>query len=151
MRYLSNKEKRNLEKYLKEKYNIDIKDIDRISYDEKIKVYFYDKYPIAFERDEIYPTIYLISKYQPDMKYVKVNIGAKDKILNGADIFRPGIIEISEDIKKGDIVLIISEDKKLLGIGKALYDYEEIIKMEKGKVIENIHYYGDKISKLLDK
>jgi len=80
------------------------------------------------------------------MNYIKVNIGAKEKILNGADVFRPGIVEFS-DFKKDEIILIISEDNKLLAIGRALYDSNDAIKIEKGKIIENIHYYGDKIIK----
>lgn len=147
MRNLTNKETRNLLKILREEYKINIDKLENLKYDEKNKIYYLYNTPIAFERDKIYPTVFLLNKYESDMKYVKVNLGAKEKILNGADIFRPGIIEMSNDIRKGDIILIISEDNLLLGIGRALYDYEEIIKMEKGKVIENIHYYGDKISK----
>jgi PUA domain protein len=146
---LDNKRKKELIEKLKNNYKIECDELkkENIFFDEKNNLYIYDKMPIAFLKDnEIYPTIFLINKYGTDMNYIKVNIGAKDKILNGADVFRPGIIEFS-NFKSGEIILIISEDNKLLGIGKALYDSEEAKKMEKGKIVENIHYFGDKITK----
>jgi PUA domain protein len=146
---LDNKRKKELIEKLKNNYKIECDELkkENIFFDEKNNLYIYDKTPIAFLKDnEIYPTIFLINKYGTDMNYIKVNMGAKDKVLNGADIFRPGIIEFS-DFKSGETILIISEDNKLLAIGKALYDSEEAKKMEKGNIVENIHYFGDKITK----
>lgn len=145
--YLSNKEKENiireLEKYIQGIKNI-LKKKDLIKDEDNI--IYLDKKPLCFiYEDKIIPTLHIISSFDVNMKYVKVNKGAIEKILNGADVFRPGIIELSNDIKKGDIVVILSEDDYLLAIGISEYDYEEIIKMEKGKIIKNIHYINDKI------
>ncbi|MGC9079720.1 MAG: DUF1947 domain-containing protein [Nanopusillaceae archaeon] len=146
---LDKKKKKELINILENKYKIDCNQIknEDIFLDEKNNLYLYKGMPIAFvKNDEIYPTIFLINDFGTDMNYIKVNKGAAEKILNGADVFRPGIIEFS-DFKKDEVVLIISEDDKLLGIGKALIDKEEAVKLEKGKIIENIHYFGDKITK----
>ncbi len=151
MRFLSNKEKRNLIKTLESILKVSISKLKKknIIYDEENKLYIVDGIPIAFGyKDKILPTIFIILEIEADLPYIKVDKGAEKKILNGADVFRPGIIEFSEDIKKGDIVLILSEDNKLLGIGVSLMDYNEIKRVEKGKVIKNIHYYGDKITKI---
>jgi len=151
MRLLSNKEKRELINRLEESLKISLDSLkkEQISYDEEMKVYISNKVPIAFlYEDKIYPTIFLILKTEIELPYVVVDDGAKERILNGADVFRPGIIEFSEDIKKGQSVLIISKDNKLLGIGISLMDYEEIKNINKGKVIKNIHYFGDKITEL---
>ncbi|BFI73085.1 RNA-binding protein [Nanoarchaeota archaeon] len=148
---LDNKRKKELIEKLKNSYKIECDELkkENIFFDEKNNIYIYNKIPIAFIKDnEIYPTIFLINQCGTDMNYIKVNSGAKEKILNGADVFRPGIIEFS-NFRKGEIILIISEDNKLLGIGKALYDSEEAKNMEKGKMVENIHYFGDKITKYL--
>jgi len=152
MRCLTNKEIRMLTNYFLENYNIDIKELIKdktIIFDEKEKLYFLENIPIAFIYNEkIYPTLFLISKIEPDIPYVIVDLGAKEKILNGADVFKPGIIEMDKRMKKDFPVLIISSDRALLALGIALYNYEELLKMEKGKVIKNIHYYGDKIFRL---
>jgi PUA-domain protein len=75
---------------------------------------------------------------------IKVDKGAIRFIANGADIMRPGIVEISENIKKDDLVIIVEEvHNKALAIGKALFSGEEISSMNSGKVIKTIHYVGD--------
>ncbi len=49
------------------------------------------------------------------------------------------------EIEKESIVLILEEKhKKRIAIGKSIFDMEEMRNMKKGKVIENIHYVGDK-------
>ena len=50
------------------------------------------------------------------------------------------------DFEKCCFVVIRDEKhSKPLAIGEALFSSEEISKMEKGKVILNLHYIGDKI------
>jgi len=149
MKSLDKKSRKNLIEILKNDYKIECEKLknENIFLDEENNIYIYNNIPIAFIKDnKIYPTIFLINECETNMNYIKVNIGAKEKILNGADVFRPGIVEFS-DFKKDEIILIISEDNKLLAIGRALYDNNDAIKIEKGKIIENIHYYGDKIIK----
>jgi len=149
MKSLDKKSRKNLIEILKNDYKIECEKLknENIFLDEENNIYIYNNIPIAFIKDnKIYPTIFLINECETNMNYIKVNIGAKEKILNGADVFRPGIVEFS-DFKKDEIILIISEDNKLLAIGRALYDSNDAIKIEKGKIIENIHYYGDKIIK----
>lgn len=150
MRLLSNKEKKEFIEQLEKTLKIELKiKKEDIYFLEKEKIYLLNKIPIAVKYDNmIIPTIFLIVNLDIFLPYVKVDSGAKDKILTGADVFRPGIIEFSKDIKKNDIVLILSENNELLGIGLSLLDAKEIENIEKGKVIKNVHYYGDKITKL---
>ena len=79
-----------------------------------------------------------------------VDVGAIAYVCNGADIMIPGIRKINGEIKKGSAVLIRDEkyDKKL-ALGVSLFDDDEIKSMKKGKVIENLHYVGDKIWQLI--
>jgi len=151
MRFVSNKERREIINKLENILKTSLDDVKKedILYDEEKGIYIANRVPIAFiYENNIYPTIFLIVNRNIDLPYVVVDNGAKEKILNGADVFRPGIIEFSEDIKKGDIVMILSSDGKLLGIGISLMDYEEIKNSNKGKVIKNLHYFGDKITEL---
>ncbi|MEM4680328.1 MAG: DUF1947 domain-containing protein, partial [Nanopusillaceae archaeon] len=146
----SNKEKKELINELERitKTELKIKKED-IYYLENENLYLLKNIPIAIKyENKIIPTIFLLINLEADISYVIVDDGAKDKILNGADIFRPGIIEFDKNIKKGDIVMILSEKNELLGVGISLFDSEEIEKIQKGKIVKLINYYGDKITNL---
>ncbi|HIP66879.1 MAG TPA: DUF1947 domain-containing protein [Candidatus Nanopusillus sp.] len=155
MRPLSNKEKRILQEVLEKEYSIYFRvklKKENIIFDDKNRVYILNRKPIAFiYGKKIFPTLLLLIDHDFKIPYIVVDRGAKEKILNGADVFRPGITKVDKEIKRDKAVIIISEDEKLLALGLSLYAYEEIQKMNKGKVIRNLHYYGDRIFKLYQK
>ncbi len=109
-------------------------------------IFLVNKKPLAIKRkDYLVPSLIYALEQGAD-KYVIVDAGAKEKILKGADVLRPGIVEFS-DFKKGDCVFILDEENKVLAVGIALWDSGEAISLKKGKIIKNIHYFGDKIWK----
>ncbi len=72
-------------------------------------------------------------------------MGAVKFVVNGADIMRPGIVEIA-DVNEGEYVVIVDENnRKALAVGIALYSGEEMKQKDGGKVIKNIHYVGDEL------
>ncbi len=80
------------------------------------------------------------------MKSITVDKGAIKFVANGADIMRPGITKIDNDIKKDDIIKIQEElHGRALAVGIAMYDAPEMQKMSKGKVIRNIHFVNDPV------
>lgn len=85
------------------------------------------------------------------LKRVTVDMGAVKPISDGADVMAPGVVEADEEIKKGQIVGIEDEkNSKIIAIGTALKD-GPYLKGEKGKVIKNIHYVGDRYWALREK
>lgn len=75
---------------------------------------------------------------------VTVDSGSIRFICNGAKILRPGIVDF-EYFKKDDIVGVKDEKfKKYLAVGLALEDKDRANSMEKGQIINNLHYVGDK-------
>ncbi len=107
--------------------------------------------PYFFEREgEYFPTLKaLLEMGEIKERYVVVDRGAIAFVTNGADIMRPGVVEVSEDIKKSDTVVILEEGhRKPIALGTALWDYEEFQQNTRGKCIENLHYVGDKIWKI---
>jgi PUA domain protein len=75
---------------------------------------------------------------------VTVDSGSIRFICNGAKILRPGIVDF-ESFKKDDIVGVKDEKfKKYLAVGLALEDKDRAHGMEKGQIINNLHYVGDK-------
>ena len=75
---------------------------------------------------------------------VTVDMGAVKFMCKGANLMRPGIKEFTE-FKKNNLVCIVEESQhKFLAVGKAMIDSSELESMEKGEIIENIHYISDR-------
>ncbi len=75
--------------------------------------------------------------------HVIVDMGAVEFMCKGANLMRPGIMSYSE-FDKDEIVCVKEESQnKFLAVGKAVVSSTELETMEKGKVIENMHYVSD--------
>lgn len=96
-------------------------------------------------QDKIIPTLKSILQ-KNFLKKITVDMGAVKFVAGGADVMRPGIKNIDPEIKAGQIIAIVDEkNQKPLAIGQALFNSEEMQKMNSGKVIKNLHYVGDEI------
>jgi len=96
--------------------------------------------------DKPFPTLKAALSKQIDGKTVTVDMGAIKFVSNGADIMSPGIVDASEGVEPGDIVLIIDETHgKPLAIGVSLIKGEEMVENDSGKAVETKHYVGDDI------
>jgi PUA domain protein len=83
------------------------------------------------------------------LKKITVDMGAIKFLCSGADLMRPGIVAVDDNINAGDIVSVVDvTNKKLLIIGKALLNSDEILSQKSGKSVLNLHYVGDNIWKL---
>ena len=75
---------------------------------------------------------------------VEVDMGAVKFMCKGANLMRPGIKKFTE-FQKEKLVCIVEETyHKFLAVGKAMVSSSELETMEKGEVIQNIHYISDK-------
>jgi len=102
-----------------------------------------------YHEDQLLPSLRLLQKDSTLLKKIVVDMGAIKFVVNGADIMRPGITEIDDEINEGDFIIILDIDnQKPLAIGKALFNSEQMKSLDSGKVIENIHFIGDEIWKL---
>jgi len=80
------------------------------------------------------------------LKKVAVDMGAVKFVVNGADIMRPGIVEIEEGIGENEFIVVVDvNNKKPLAVGVALFSASEMQAKDSGKVIKNIHYVGDEL------
>jgi len=92
---------------------------------------------------EWFPTLQSVNRGIP-LKRITVDMGAIPFVCSGADVMRPGIKNIEGGIAKGSAVAVVDEKYgKMLAVGAALFDSEEMRKMERGKAVKNIHYAGD--------
>ncbi len=111
--------------------------------------YLKDKQLVFFAVDNLLiPSLKTLLQKQ-FLKTITVDMGAIPFVTQGADVMRPGIVKISEDVKKDEIVCVVDEKHgKTLAVCQALYSAEEMQQMQKGKVLKNLHYVGDEIWKL---
>lgn len=139
MRFLSGKEKKELNEKLPKGYVVekkdDIKEKDNLLYKNEIKF-------LIIKDGKFLP--HLKSINEKEYKSIYVDKGAIPYIIKGADIMRPGIRKIDENIEKGEIILVKDElHSKTLAIGFAEYNSSDLKKQEKGKSIIIYHYVGD--------
>ncbi len=106
-----------------------------------VKLYLFgdEKVPkLAEVSGEIVPTLYYKEMIQ-DLPRVVVDAGAAKALMRGADLMAPGVRKRPE-VEEGDLVLVIDEEGKPVGIGKALV--KEL--PEKGKVVKMLHALWEK-------
>jgi PUA domain protein len=116
--------------------------------DTEIRLILVDGNPVFLEKKMVFPTLkaFLDTDCRTLKRHVTVDMGAVPYVTNGADVMRPGIIDVDKSVEAGDFVVITEERHgKPLAIGEALYSGDEIRKMSQGKVIATIHYVGDKM------
>jgi len=147
MKRLSNSEIKDLNKQLQEQYTIEnfISKKDKVEQDENI-IFMNEKKTFFSYENKLIPTLQtLMQSSNFNFKKITVDMGAVKFVVSGADVMRPGIVEIETEIKRNDIVQIIDiNNKKTLALGIALFSSDELTLMKTGKVIKNVHYVGDK-------
>ncbi len=145
---LSNKEIKAFLDIIKKEYNLELSKKERYELfeDKEKKIILSDNKPIFFYyENRLIPTLKLILENN-FLKKITIDMGAVRFIASGADVMRPGIVEIEENILKDEIVSIIDiNNKKPIAIGISIFNSEEIKKLSQGKVIKTIHYVSDKI------
>ncbi|MEM3373669.1 MAG: DUF1947 domain-containing protein [Candidatus Woesearchaeota archaeon] len=130
----------NLELHKKERYEI----FDNSNANYKI-ILINNVAKFFYYENRLIPSLKLILENN-FLKKIIIDMGAVKFIASGADVMRPGIVDIEEGIEKNCVVSIIDvNNKKPIAVGITLYSGEEIRNMNSGKVIKNIHYVGDKI------
>ena len=111
-----------------------------------INVVLINKKPTLFEfMGKMYPTLRYLLEH-PCLKKVVVDMGAVKFMVNGADVMRPGIVDVDEGIAPDEVVVIVDvTHRKPLAVGQALLSGEKIKAASFGKMIKNIHFVGDAI------
>lgn len=115
--------------------------------DEAQEFIMVDGQPWLFsvENSVFFPTVRGAMYMKPKKKKVVVDMGAVKFVAKGADIMSPGIVNVDNGIRKGDLVIICDEmHDKPLAVGRALVNADEMTG-NRGKAIKSIHYVGDRI------
>ncbi|MFX1485920.1 MAG: phosphoadenosine phosphosulfate reductase family protein [Promethearchaeota archaeon] len=70
-------------------------------------------------------------------KWIRVDVGAVNPIINGANVLAPGVIDFDPDIAEDDYVIVLSEDFKVIAVGRAKVDSAAIPGLRRGMVIKS--------------
>lgn len=149
---ISKKNSKKVQKQIEERYP-ELKEVinqQGISFEiifDEMQLFASKKEYLLFQyEDKLIPTLQLLRKV--DVNTIKnfakaqVDEGALKFLLNGADIFRPGITKFDE-FRKGDIVIILNHLGQILCVGQALVDSINID--DEKKTFKNIHFLTDEI------
>jgi len=92
----------------------------------------------------VFPTLRGLIEHSIPCRQVVVDSGAVRFITNGADVMRPGIVSVSDDVRAGQPVQVVEERYgKPIAIAVALFDAVDMHNQEKGKSCKTIHFVGD--------
>ncbi|RWS17164.1 malignant T-cell-amplified sequence 1-like protein, partial [Dinothrombium tinctorium] len=106
------------------------------------------------QRDGPYfPTLRLIHKYPFICPLMQVDRGAIQFVLGGANVMSPGLTSkgalMTPDLKQGTVVTVVAEGKEhALAVGLLKMTPEEILRLNRGHAIENVHYLNDGLWRL---
>lgn len=114
---------------------------------EDIELYaINDRIHLVKSKEMMFPALQALLEGRARLPRVVVDMGAVPYVARGATIMAPGIVETNEDIKIGDMVVIVDENhKRPLAIGIALMSALEMKTSERGRAIDNLHHVGDNI------
>lgn len=135
--------KKNLEEKIENVFKIEIDDL---------VIYRLEKIVVLEKNGVLFPT--LLEEFSKSildgLPTLIVDMGAVPHIANGADVMRPGVINVVGVFREGDLVVVRDQRHgKPIAICIALVDVDSLKTMVKGKVAKNIHYVNDKIWSLL--
>ena len=120
-----------------------IKQIKSFELNDEIEIFSSSNFILVRNQDELFPFLQ-DSDTISSLPKIVVDKGAIPFVCKGANIMRPGIKELPDNFSKGDLVVISEEvHDQNLAIGKTLNSSEELLVLDKGMVIQNLHFVGD--------
>jgi PUA domain protein len=140
----SEKLKTDLGLLFKDKVNIEVFET------ESAQIFLINAKPVLIKADEnIYPTL-RFNEYFKTAPKVVVDMGAVPYVCKGANIMAPGIKGFEGQFAENDIVVVVDEKhSRPIAVGEILYDAGKVKNVNKGTVVKNLYYVGDKTWNLL--
>lgn len=113
--------------------------------DDGTEVLIYQNEILFFAKDNRYfPSLHALLNGMVTVPKVIVDMGAVRFVVNGADIMRPGVTGVEDEVRAGSVVAVVDENHaKPLAVGLATMDADEIRNATKGKVVLSVHHVND--------
>jgi PUA-domain protein len=101
-----------------------------------VSLFLVNKKPLLMDTGVwVFPTLKGAVQCPFPERRVAVDAGAIPYVINGADIMRPGIVSVTDDVKAGCPVQIVDER----------FDAPDIRASTAGKMVKKFHHVGDEI------
>jgi PUA-domain protein len=92
------------------------------------------------------PTLRALLEGIVHIPQVSVDMGAVKFVVNGADIMRPGVTHVNDEVRKDGIVAVVDEQHgKPLAVGISIYSATDLRAATSGKVVKSIHHVNDEL------
>lgn len=120
------------------------KGIRVLELEEGVQLFYLEKIKALKLKESIVP---FLDQEEVLVKFPKVVVdsGAVKYVCNGADVMRPGITSFDDAFSEGNLVVVVDvKYRKYLAIGRALFSSVEAQAAQKGAVVRNLHYVGDR-------
>jgi PUA-domain protein len=113
--------------------------------DDGTQVLMYQNEILFFEKDNRYfPSLHALLNEMVTVPKVIVDMGAIRFVVNGADIMRPGVTGVDDEVRADSVVAVVDQNhSKPLAVGIATMDADEIRSATKGKVVLSVHHVND--------
>jgi len=100
---------------------------------------------VIIYKDGFYiPSLTIARNLDLKLPKVVVDTGAIRFVTNGADVMRPGITHIDDEVIEGSLVVVVEEKNGApLAFGKSMYDAVDMREMDGGRVVTNLHHLKD--------
>ena len=121
--------------------------IEVIETNAEVSLFLVNKKPFLMDNGAwVFPTLKGAVQCPFPERRVAVDAGAIPFVVNGADIMRPGIVSVTDDVKAGCPVQVVDERHgKPLAIGIALFDAPDLRASTAGKMVKRFHHVGDEV------
>ena len=115
--------------------------------DAPFQLYVVDRKILLFETENwVFPTLRGAIERPFPQRRIVVDMGAVPFLVKGADVMRPGIVSVTDDVKAGCPAVVADERHgKPLAIAIAHFDAQSIREQLKGKMAKTVHYVGDPV------
>ncbi|NPA96094.1 MAG: RNA-binding protein [Crenarchaeota archaeon] len=120
----------------------------------RFRIYVFDSTPALFEHvkipNHILPTLFAVntfmnSKGRPPIPWIRVDEGAVNPILRGADVMIPGVKEASDFPANAPLCVLEPNKRYAIGVGVALVPSTEISPGKRGKCMKVVSRLNDDI------
>jgi PUA domain protein len=119
--------------------------VEIVETDAPFQLYVVDRKLLLFEKESwVFPTLRGAIERPFPQRRIVVDMGAVPFLVKGADVMRPGIVSLTDDVKAGCPAVVIDERHgKPLAVAIAHFDAQAMREQEKGKMGKTVHYVGD--------
>lgn len=118
-----------------------------VKYSDEIEIIYDDEEQeplliIRISDSSIIPSLQSLRKFPNLIPKIWTDAGATKFLLNGANLFRPGITKF-DTFEKNEIVQVVNPQGNVLSIGEVLFSSEEM--PDKGEVLKTVSFLNDEI------